>query len=103
MIDPREFEPLPYYSWTERPASVPLTHDEAATAICLARGDLSQAASLASVPGRRPLCLFQPRQTHLQASDSLLRQSADCLALSIETKPGATLSVCRDTQIGDDF
>jgi hypothetical protein len=52
MIDPREFEPLPYYSWIERPASVPLTHDEAATAIFLARGDLSQAASLLKVPPR---------------------------------------------------
>jgi hypothetical protein len=30
-------------------------------------------------------------------------KAADCLALSIETEPGATLSVCRDTQIGDDF
>ena len=47
--DPREFEPLPYYSWIERPASVPLTHDEAATAIYLARGDLTQAASLLKV------------------------------------------------------
>jgi hypothetical protein len=33
MIDPREFEPLPYFPWDDRPASLPLTHDEAATAI----------------------------------------------------------------------
>jgi hypothetical protein len=39
MIDPREFVPLPIYSWTERPASVPLGYDEAATALYLARGD----------------------------------------------------------------
>jgi hypothetical protein len=36
LIDPREFEPLPFYPWIERPASLPLTHDEAATAIFLA-------------------------------------------------------------------
>jgi hypothetical protein len=33
MIDPREFEPLLCFPWDEHPASVPLTHDEAATAI----------------------------------------------------------------------
>jgi hypothetical protein len=49
MIDPREFEPLPYYSWDSRPASVPLTDDEAGTAIFLARGDLKQAARLLKV------------------------------------------------------
>jgi hypothetical protein len=47
--DPREFEPLPYYSWIERPACLPLTHDEAAAAIYLARGDLIQAANLLKV------------------------------------------------------
>jgi hypothetical protein len=50
IADPREFEPLPYYSWIERPASLPLTHDEAATAIFLAGGDLKQAANLLKVP-----------------------------------------------------
>jgi hypothetical protein len=42
MIDPREFEPLPYFPWDERPTSLPLTHDEAATAIFLAKGDLKR-------------------------------------------------------------
>jgi hypothetical protein len=37
IADPREFEPLPFYPWLERPASLPLTHDEAATAIYIAR------------------------------------------------------------------
>jgi hypothetical protein len=48
-VDLREFEPLPYYAWAERPASVPLTDDEAATALYLAKGDLSQAAALLKV------------------------------------------------------
>jgi hypothetical protein len=49
MADPREFEPLAYFPWDERPDSVPLTHDEAATAIFLAKGDLKEAARLLKV------------------------------------------------------
>jgi hypothetical protein len=49
MIDPREFEPLAYFPWDARPASVPLTYDEAATAIFLAEGDLNRAAKLLKV------------------------------------------------------
>jgi hypothetical protein len=50
MIDPREFEPLPFYPFDDRPASLPLTPDEAATAIFLAKGDLKRAAKLLKVP-----------------------------------------------------
>jgi hypothetical protein len=69
IADPREFEPLPYYSWIERPTSVPLTHDEAATAIYLARGDLTQAASLLKVgPSRLNRLVKQsPRLRWIQA------------------------------------
>ena len=69
IADPQEFEPLPYYSWIERPASLPLTYDEAATAIYLARGDLSQAASLLKVgPSRLNRLVKQsPRLRWIQA------------------------------------
>jgi hypothetical protein len=49
MIDLREFGPLPYYPWTERPASVPLSVDEAETALYIAKGDLKRAASLLKI------------------------------------------------------
>ena len=65
MIDPREFEPLPYYSWEERPASVPLTIEEAASAIFVARGDLKRAAELLKVQLPQ---LSRPRETVLSAA-----------------------------------
>jgi hypothetical protein len=33
MIDPREFKPLPFYPFDERPASLPLTNHEAKATI----------------------------------------------------------------------
>ena len=45
-----EFVPLPYFSWSERPASLPLDVDECATAIHLAHGDIPSAAELLKVP-----------------------------------------------------
>jgi hypothetical protein len=50
--DPQEseFVPLPYYPWDERPSTVPLDHDECATAIHLAHGDAHVAAQLLKVP-----------------------------------------------------
>jgi hypothetical protein len=57
LVDPQstqsnddEFLPLPSYHWDERPASLPLTHDEAATAIHLDHGDLEAAATRLKVP-----------------------------------------------------
>jgi hypothetical protein len=48
-----EFLPLPYYSWDERPHTLPIDHDEAATAIHLAHGDPAHAARLLKVPAVR--------------------------------------------------
>lgn len=45
-----EFIPLPDYPWDERPSTLPLDSDEAATAIHLANGDEVQAAQLLRVP-----------------------------------------------------
>jgi hypothetical protein len=57
LVDPNaspehdlEFAPLPYYPWDERPPSLPLDPDEAATAIHLAHGSLPDAASLLRIP-----------------------------------------------------
>ena len=45
----QEFIPLPFYSWEERPESVPLDVDEVATAVHLAMGDVPRAAELLKV------------------------------------------------------
>lgn len=45
----QEFAPLPYFPWSERPETVPLEHDEAATALFLAHGDTHVAAGLLKV------------------------------------------------------
>ena len=57
LVDPsrstehdQEFIPLPFYPWTERPATLALDPDECATAIHIAQGDLPAAASLLKVP-----------------------------------------------------
>jgi hypothetical protein len=56
LVDPgfvsehdQEFVPLPMYPWLERPATLPLDQDEAATAIHLAH-NLPDAAALLKVP-----------------------------------------------------
>lgn len=46
----REFIPLPFYPWEERPATLALDPDECATAIHIAQGDLPAAANLLKVP-----------------------------------------------------
>jgi hypothetical protein len=48
-----EFVPLPYYPWDERPATLPIDFDEAATAIHLAHGELLKAAALLKTPLHR--------------------------------------------------
>jgi hypothetical protein len=45
-----EFAPLPFYPWDERPSTLPVDHDEAATAIHLANGDVVLAAQLLKIP-----------------------------------------------------
>ena len=45
-----EFVPLPFYPWDERPPTLPLEHDETATAIHLSTGNLAQAAAMLRVP-----------------------------------------------------
>jgi hypothetical protein len=41
---PAEFVPLPFYPWISRPETLPLDDDECATAIFIAKGDISAAA-----------------------------------------------------------
>jgi hypothetical protein len=57
LVDPqfvndqdREFVPLPFYPFDQRPDAMPLDPDEGATAIHLANGDIAQAAALLKVP-----------------------------------------------------
>jgi hypothetical protein len=47
--DPSEFVQLPYYSWSSRPETLPLSVDEVATALYLADGDLKAAAATLKV------------------------------------------------------
>ena len=49
----QEFLPLPHYPWDQRPDSLPIDPDEAATAIHLAQGSLIRAASFLKVPPHR--------------------------------------------------
>jgi hypothetical protein len=79
-VDPREFEPLPYYSWDSRPASVPLAYDEAATALYLARGDLRRAAAILKVPPKQLQGLIRrsgPTRVLLQRIQSEVRENAN--------------------------
>jgi hypothetical protein len=46
----REFAPLPYFPWDQRPSTVPLDQDECATALHLSQGHLAKAAFLLRVP-----------------------------------------------------
>ena len=47
--DASEFLPLPYFPWISRPETLPLDPDEVATALYLARGNPTAAASLLKV------------------------------------------------------
>ena len=63
----QEFIPLPFYPFTERPATLPLDPDECATAIHIAKGDISAAAALLKVPEFRLNRLVRrtPRLQHV--------------------------------------
>lgn len=63
-----EFAPLPYYPWDERPPTLPLSTEEAATAIHLAHGDIPLAASLLKTPHYRLARLIRasPRLTRIR-------------------------------------
>ena len=89
MVDPQEFEPLPFYPWINRPDSVPLTNDEAGTALYLAKGDLKRAAELLKV---RPAQLSRL----VKRSPQLQRIQARCIDDTRTTKrenpnPGARI------------
>lgn len=63
-----EFAPLPYYPWDERPPTLPLSQEEAATALHLAHGDVPQAAELLKTPHFRLARVLRqsPRLQHIQ-------------------------------------
>jgi hypothetical protein len=99
LIDPEkpnqhneEFIPLPYFPWDERPPTLPLDHDEAATAIHLAQGDLPRAAALLKVPLIR-------LDRSLRSSPRLQRVLADHHALALHR---ASAEVLRALDASDD-
>jgi hypothetical protein len=51
--DASEFLPLPYFPWLSRPETLPLDLDEVATALYLAKGNLTAAAALLKVSPAR--------------------------------------------------
>jgi hypothetical protein len=74
LVDPHAFSdageylPLPFYPWDERPPTLPIDADEAATALYLAKGVLQQAAALLKVADMRLRRLVQqsPRLQRIQ-------------------------------------
>jgi hypothetical protein len=57
--EPYEFLPLPCYFWDSRPDTVPLGHEEVATALYLAKGDLKAAAARLKVTVPRLMRLIR--------------------------------------------
>jgi hypothetical protein len=93
LVDPHldrsnddEFVPLPHYPWDTRPAHLPLDHDECATAIHLAHGELTRAAALLRTPLHRLTRLIKssPRlqRVHLESFEHALIRAA---AVPIDT------------------
>jgi hypothetical protein len=74
LVDPQaqgnddEFVPLPYYTWLERPKTLAIDFDEAATAIHLSHGELVKAAALLKVGLHRLTRLLKqsPRLQRIQ-------------------------------------
>jgi hypothetical protein len=66
-----EFTPLPYFSFDERPHTLPLDPDECATAIHLAEGNLDVAAALLKVPFTRlnRVLRHSPRLQRIQSDE----------------------------------
>jgi hypothetical protein len=93
LVDPNysthddEFIPLPAYPWNERPNALPLTHDEAATAIYLSHGDTQAAALLLRVPFIRLNRLLR-QSPRLQ---TILRESLDEVLARAVSLPISTL------------
>jgi hypothetical protein len=72
---PAEFVQLPFYPWIERPLTLPLDDDECATAIFIAKGDVSAAADLLKVmPARLKRVIRKSRRLQLLLSDLQPRQ-----------------------------
>ena len=96
LVDPHrdvahdeEFAPLPFYPWDQRPDSLEIDSDEAATAIHLAC-NLPGAADLLKVPLRRLVRLVKhsPRLTRIlaEANDVLVAQAAGEYAQSLSSQ-----------------
>jgi hypothetical protein len=93
LVDPgassdhdQEFTPLPYFPWDERPQTLLLDADEAATAIHLAHGDVAEAARLLKVPIVRLTRLVRnsPRLVRVQ-EESLQTVLAKARSVPIQT------------------
>jgi hypothetical protein len=83
----REFLPLPYYPFDQRPDTLPLDADEAATAIHLSRGDLDAAAALLKTP-THVLNRLVKRSPRLQA---VLAESFELTLIKAASIPIRTL------------
>lgn len=87
-----EYLPLPYYPWDERPGTLPIDYDEAATAIHLGKGDLLSAAGLLKVPLHRLTRLIRqsPRLQRVQ-DEALQHTLIRAASIPIQTlfDPGA--------------
>jgi hypothetical protein len=81
-----EFVPLPAYPWDERPPTLPVETDEAATALHLAHGDEADAAALLKIPVLRLQRLVRqsPRLARIR-DESLQVALAKAASLPIRT------------------
>jgi hypothetical protein len=93
LVDPNdaqsnddEFVPLPYYPWDERPSTLAIDFDEAATAIHLAHGELQKAAALLKSPLHRLTRLVKasPRLQRIQ-QESFEHALIKAVAVPIDT------------------
>lgn len=92
LVDPQanhdhdeEFLPLPYYPWDERPPTAPLDHDECATAIHLALGNVPHAAAMLRVPLVR-------LARSIRASPRLQRIQSEHLELNLHKANGEVIA-----------
>lgn len=76
----REFIPLPFYPWEERPDTVPLELEECETAIHLAQGHLPKAAELlkTALYKLNRMIVRHPRLQHIytEAAQNLAHRAA---------------------------
>ena len=86
-----EFVPLPAYPWDERPPTLPLEPDEAATALHLSHGDDADAAALLKIPILR-------LQRLVRQSPRLQRVQAEALGVALAKAASLPIKTLFDPQ-----